>query len=120
MRYFGTVGAAEMHYDAPVRITGPQKWEFPLGPAGPATETAAAVVGAFKGALDDADAMKQKRFIGSILSGALINEAEQGAESTLSAILGRQAAYTGRPWTWLELLKLEERWDARLDIARLV
>jgi predicted dehydrogenase len=120
MRYFGTVGAAEMHYDAPVRITGPQKWEFPLGPAGPATETAAAVVGAFKGALDDADAMKQKRFIGSILSGALINEAEQGAESTLSAILGRQAAYTGRPWTWPELLKLEERWDARLDIARLV
>ncbi|MCC6860210.1 MAG: Gfo/Idh/MocA family oxidoreductase [Bryobacterales bacterium] len=120
MRYFGTLGAAEMHYDAPVRITGPRKWEFPLGSTVPATETAAAVVGAFKGALDDADAMKQKRFIESIVSGRFINEAEQGAESTLSAILGRQAAYTGRIWTWQELLKLEERWDARLNLASLV
>lgn len=120
LRYFGTAGNAEMRYDAPVRITGDKPWEFPgLGAPGQVTDTAAAVTGAFKGALDDADAMKQKRFIESIVSGNFIHETQQGAESTLSAILGRQAAYTGRPWTWDELLKVEEVWDAKLDVARL-
>jgi predicted dehydrogenase len=120
MRYFGTTGNAEMRYDAPVRITGANKWDFPgLGAPGQVTDTAAAVTGAFKGALDDADARKQKHFIESIVSANFLNQARQGAESTLSAILGRQAAYSGRPWTWDELLKLEEVWDAKLDLAKL-
>jgi predicted dehydrogenase len=120
MRYFGTTGNAEMRYDAPVRITGANKWDFPgLGAPGQVTDTAAAVTGAFKGALDDADASKQKHFIESIVSGSFLSQASQGAESTLSAILGRQAAYSGRPWTWDELLKLEEVWDAKLDVAKL-
>lgn len=120
MRYFGTTGNAEMHYDAPVRITGRNKWEFPgLGVPGQVTDTSAAVTGAFKGALDDADAMKQKHFIESIVSGNHINESEQGATSTLSAILGRQSAYSGRTWTWDELMKVDEVWDAHLDVAKL-
>lgn len=120
MKYFGTGGNAEMRYDAPVRITGPNKWEFPgLGAPGQISDTQAAVAGAFKGALDDADAQRQKHFIDSILGGRYVNEAARGAESTLSAILGRQAAYTGRPWTWDELLRLEETWDAGLDLRRL-
>ena len=120
MRYFGTTGNAEMRYDAPVRITGAKKWDFPgLGAPGQVTDTAAAVTGAFKGALDDADARKQKHFIESIVSGNSLSQAQQGAESTLSAILGRQAAYSGRSWSWDELLKLEEVWDAKLDPARL-
>ncbi len=120
MRYFGSAGCAELHYDAPVRIIGPNKWDFPgLGAPGPVTDTAAAVTGVFKGALDDADQKKQQHFIESIVSGRFINEAQQGAESALSAILGRQAAYTGRSWTWEALLKLEEVWDAKLDVARL-
>jgi myo-inositol 2-dehydrogenase / D-chiro-inositol 1-dehydrogenase len=120
MRYFGTAGCAEMHYDSPVRITGPQKWDFPLGAAEQSTDLSKAVVGSFKGALDDADAMKQKHYIESIVSGKFLNQARQGAESTLSAILGRQAAYTGRPWTWEELLKVEETWDAHIDVNKLV
>ena len=120
MRYFGTGGNAEMRYDAPVRITGPKPWEFPgLGAPGQVTDTAAAVTGAFKGALDDADATKQRRFIDSIVTGKYINEAEQGAESTLSAILGRYAAYSGRAWKWDELVRQTEVWDAKLDVARL-
>ena len=62
MRYFGTASNAEMHYDSPVRITGEKKWEFPLGSAPGATT---------KGALDDADRMKQRHFIESITSGRL-------------------------------------------------
>jgi len=37
----------------------------------------------------------------------------------LSAILGRQAAYTGRPWTWDEIMNVTEVWDAQLDVAKL-
>ena len=118
VRVFGTGGNAELHYDAPVRITGPQAWSFP-GLGAQVTDTSAAVVGAFKGALDDADQMKQKHVINAITSGSFINEAQQGAESTLSAILGRQAAYTGRPWKWDELLRVEEIYDAKIDIRKL-
>ena len=120
MRYFGTTGNAEMRYDAPVRITGKNKWDFPgLGAPGQVTDTAAAVTGAFKGALDDADQKKQQNFIESIVSGKFLSQATQGAESTLSAILGRQAAHTGRRWSWDELLKVDEVWDAKLDVARM-
>ena len=119
MRYFGTGGNAEMRYDSPVRIDGPKKWDFPIGQkAGEITDVGAAAAGAFKGALDDADTMKQRYVIESIVSGNHINEAEQGGISTLSAILGRQAAYTGRNWTWDELLKVEEVWDAKIDVAK--
>lgn len=120
MRYFGTGGAAIMSYDSPVEINGPNKWSFPLGKsAGQAVDAAAAAAGAFKGALDDADTMKERYFINSIVSGNYINEAEQGGLSALSAILGRQAAYTGRSWTWDELLKVQEVWDAKLDITKM-
>jgi myo-inositol 2-dehydrogenase/D-chiro-inositol 1-dehydrogenase len=120
MRYFGTSGSAEMHYDAPVRITGRNPWEYPgLGKEGQVTTSSASLAGSFKGALDDADAMKQKHFIESIVSGKPINQAHQGAESTLSAIMGRQAAYTGRTWTWDEVIKSDEVWDAKLDVAQL-
>lgn len=120
MRMFGTQGNFEAHYDAPVRITGRTPWEFPgLGVPGQIANTAAAAAGAFKGALDDADAMKEQHFIESIVNGKFINEAAQGAESTLSAMLGRYAAYTGRPWTWDELLAVTDKWDSGLDVAHL-
>jgi predicted dehydrogenase len=43
--------------------------------------------------------------IASVRAGAPINEAEQVAESTLTTILGREAAYTGRKVTREEMLK---------------
>ena len=49
--------------------------------------------------------------IQSIRRGAPINEAAQFAESTLTAILGRQAAYTGKAITWDEIL------DSNLDFS---
>jgi myo-inositol 2-dehydrogenase / D-chiro-inositol 1-dehydrogenase len=44
-------------------------------------------------------------FIASVRAGTPINDAEQVAESTLTTILGREAAYTGRKVTREELLK---------------
>lgn len=119
VRLFGEAGNAELRYDAPVRITGRKPWNAPGVGKPEKTEEAAAVTGAFKGAIEDADAEKERHWIESITNGRHINEAEQGAESTLSAILGRTAAYTGRTVTYEEVVQSGEKWDAGLDVRRL-
>jgi predicted dehydrogenase len=118
MQYYGTRGIAEARYDAPVRISGDTNWEYPGLGRPQAVDQAAAVTGQFRGALDDADSNKQNAFIGSIISGNLLNEAASGAESALSAMLGRTAAYTGREVTWEELLKSTEVYDPKINFAQ--
>ena len=115
MQYYGTRGIAEARYDAPVRISGATNWEYPGLGRPQAVDQAAAVTGRFRGALDDADANKQAAFIGSVVTGNLLNEATSGAESALAAILGRMAAYTGREVTWDEMMKSTEVYDPKLD-----
>ncbi len=119
VRLFGEEGNAELRYDAPVRITGRRAWNAPGVGKPEKTETDAAAAGAFKGAIEDADAEKERHWIESITSGRFLNEAAQGAESTLSAILGRTAAYTGRTLTYDEVAASGEKWDAGLDVRRL-
>jgi predicted dehydrogenase len=46
--------------------------------------------------------------IASIRAGQPLNEGRQVAESTLTAIMGREAAYTGQVITWDELLNAEQ------------
>jgi myo-inositol 2-dehydrogenase / D-chiro-inositol 1-dehydrogenase len=46
--------------------------------------------------------------IASIRSGKPYNELKQVAESTLTAILGREAAYTGQELTWDQVLKADQ------------
>lgn len=119
VRLFGTEGCSEMKYDAPVRITGKHPWDAP-GVGKPVENSGqAAAAGAFKGAIEDADAEKERHWIESITSGRFINEAAQGAESTLSAIMGRTAAYTGRTVTYEEVVKAAEQWDAKLAVDKL-
>lgn len=115
MQYYGTSGCAEARYDAPVRISGETNWEFPGLKKPEPTDQALAVTGTFKGALDDADANKQKAFIASITSGNLLNEATPGAESALAAMLGRMAASTGEEATWEKLMKSKEVLDPKMD-----
>jgi myo-inositol 2-dehydrogenase/D-chiro-inositol 1-dehydrogenase len=118
MQYYGTRGIAEARYDAPVRISGDSTWEYPGLGRPQAVDQQAAVTGRFRGALDDADANKQAAFIGSVVTGNLLNEATQGAESALSAMLGRMAAETGREVTWEELLKSTEVYDPKINFAQ--
>ena len=118
MQYYGTRGTAEARYDSPVRISGDITWEYPGLGRPQAVDQAAAVTGQFRGALDDADANKQSAFIGSIVNGNLVNEATSGAESALTAMLGRMAAYAGREATWEELLKSTEVYDPKINFAQ--
>ena len=48
--------------------------------------------------------LEHVNLIASIRAGAPLNEGKQVAQSTLTAIMGREAAYTGQVITWDELL----------------
>jgi myo-inositol 2-dehydrogenase/D-chiro-inositol 1-dehydrogenase len=118
-RFFGDQGIAEAHYTGGVFIKGPNPWDSGVA-RGTAEEISAKdwAIGAFKSSLDDADPNKQKAFITSIQTGPFVNEAQAGAESALSAILGRTAAYTGEEVTWNELLSSDLRWDPMIDLKQ--
>ena len=44
----------------------------------------------------------------AVVEGQQVNESAQGVEATLSAILGRSAAYRGREYTWDEMIRENE------------
>jgi len=67
---------------------------------------------------------QQSELIASIRSGKPINDGEWMAHSTLMAIMGRMAAYTGQEVTWEQALNSQEKlvpehldWNMKLDIA---
>jgi predicted dehydrogenase len=53
--------------------------------------------------------LTHENLIASILGGTPINEAQSVAESTLTGIMGREAAYSGQPISWDAALKSETR-----------
>jgi len=124
-RFFGSKGVSESHYSGVVGIYGEEPWSwdgggnsispstniYALGKKGGAEE----VAGTFHGALDEADTEKTKAFVDSILTGKYHNQAAQGAEATLSAILARTATYTGREVTWDEVLASDQYYDPELE-----
>jgi len=55
----------------------------------------------------------------AIRTGEYVNEAEQTALSTLTAIMGRTAAYTGRAITWDEIYKSDmDLGPAKLEFGK--
>ncbi|MBI4164633.1 MAG: Gfo/Idh/MocA family oxidoreductase [Acidobacteria bacterium] len=117
VRLYGTRGSCEAHYDHRMSIAGDEKWDAGLGPAQHEGQFSAA--GSFRGALDQADPEKQKSFVESITSGNFLNEAAAGAESALSAMLGRNAAYSGKALTWDTLMKSNEIYDPKINLANM-
>ncbi len=57
-----------------------------------------------------------QNFCQAFLAGNTLNNAEIGATSTLTAILGRTAAYSGKTVTWDELIASGQKIDAKLDL----
>jgi|KBSSwiStaDraftv2_1062776.scaffolds.fasta_scaffold30549_4 predicted dehydrogenase len=104
-RFFGLAGVAESHHRGPVRIIGndaEKSWD-----SGTEDPLATAV------------GNKVKVLVDGIKNGKFDNQSAQGAETTLSTILGRTAAYTGREVTWDKLLKTDDRWDLKLNLDAL-
>ncbi len=118
-RFLGTLGSSQSPYSGPLGIWGEQQWSWG-GSEKTAGEGQFSASGSFSDNLAQADSEKQKAFISSITSGNLHNQAALGVESALTAMLGRQAAYTGREVTWDELLASNEHWDAGIDLNKMV
>jgi predicted dehydrogenase len=118
-RFFGTKGTSQSPYTGPLGIWGDEPWQYPLSTK-PGTEPQAfSVTGNFTSNLELADQEKKKAFVESITSGNFHNQAAKGAESALSCMMARTAAYTGREVTWDETVKSKEVWDPKIDLNKL-
>jgi hypothetical protein len=60
-----------------------------------------------------------KAFYESIVSGKFLNESKEGAESALSAILGRMACYSGEEVTWDEMMGSNQSYQGEIDLSKL-
>jgi myo-inositol 2-dehydrogenase/D-chiro-inositol 1-dehydrogenase len=101
-RFFGTKGYAEANFGKDgVRIVGEEPWDG--GTDG------------FK----DAMTVKTAAFLESIRSKNFQNEVSNGVASTLTAILGRTAAYEGDERTFEKVASGNTRWKDRIDLASL-
>ena len=109
-RFFGTNSASESFQGVPASIILNQVQEGQK--TGDKIDTGKVDLHAAVGA-------KMKALVESIKSGQFHNEAEQGAESTLTTILGRTAAYTGREVTWDKMIRSNENWNLKLNLDSL-
>lgn len=96
---FGIKGTLESQYGGPVRILGENSW-----------------TGEKENTMERGTTNNIKMFIASLREGKPVNNAESAVESTLTAILGREAAYVERILTWEELLKSNKRLEASLKL----
>src|SRR5438552_2039776 len=117
-RFFGTKGTSQSPYSGPLGIWGHEPWQPERTPAKDARQAFSAT-GKFSSNLEFADREKKKAFVESITSGNFHNQADKGAESALSCMMARTAAYTGREITWEETLKSRETWDPKIDLNKL-
>ena len=117
-RFIGTKGMAEAHYSGGVFINGDNKWDSGIAKSGNELTPQQQAAGVFLSSLHDADANKEKAFINSIETGNHLNEAASGAASTLTAILGREAAATGKELSWEDILRWPQQLDPKLNLAQ--
>ena len=104
-RFFGTLGVAETMQSGPAKITLSKEQGIKLY-EGPVNLHAA--IGA-----------KMKALVEGIKSGKFENQAEQGAETTLTTILGRMAANSGKEVSWDKMVKSDEKWNLKLNLDSL-
>ncbi|HEX8879483.1 MAG TPA: hypothetical protein VF749_05600, partial [Candidatus Acidoferrum sp.] len=118
-RFFGTQGTSLSPYRGPLGLWGDEPWQWEASAPKDSTGQGFSVTGKFTSNLELADPEKKKAFVASITSGNFHNQAGKGAESALSCMLARLAAYAGREATWDELLKSTEALDPKLDLDKL-
>ena len=117
-KFIGTKGSAEAHYSGGVFIIGDNKWDSGIARTDTELTPQQQASGVFNSSLHDADANKEQAFIQSIETGNYLNQTRSGAESTLTAILGRESATTQREMTWDEVYFSGERLDPKLNLSQ--
>ncbi len=116
-RFIGTKGMAEAHYSGGVYINGDNKWDSGIARSASELTPQQQASGVFLSSLYDADANKEKVFINSIETGNHLNETASGANSTLTAILGREAAASGKEMSWEDMLASPQL-DPKLNLSQ--
>ncbi|WP_209330145.1 Gfo/Idh/MocA family protein [Lunatimonas salinarum] len=118
-RFIGTKGIAVATYSGGVYINGENTWDSGiLRESTSQASREAQAAGVFTSSLHDSNQQKVAGFVRSIETGNLLNETDAAVDSTLTAILGRQAATMERPVTWHEMLFSDERIDPRLNLIQ--
>ncbi|MCL6103327.1 MAG: Gfo/Idh/MocA family oxidoreductase [Bacteroidetes bacterium] len=117
-RFVGTKGIAEAHYSGGVFIKGENEWDSGVMRGGVSLTPQQIASGSSRSSLDDANKNKGKSFINSIETGHYLNQLRSGCDSTLSAILGREAATRQELVTWDEIDFSSEKIDPKLDLTQ--
>ena len=117
-RFIGTKGIAEAHYSGGVLIRGESEWCAGVDNTDGKLTPGKIAAGASLSSLDDADTNKVKAFISSIETGNYINQLRSGCNSTLTAILGREAAIRQEFVTWDEIDSSSGKIDPRLNLTQ--
>jgi myo-inositol 2-dehydrogenase / D-chiro-inositol 1-dehydrogenase len=109
-RFFGTNGASESFQGGPASISTNQVQEG---------QKTSDKIDTGKVDLHRAVGAKMQALVESVKTGQFHNEAEQGADTTLTTILGRMAAYSGKEVTWEKMIKSNEKWNLKLNLDSL-
>ncbi len=117
-RFIGTKGIAEAHYSGGVFISGENEWDSGVLRSSVALTPQQIASGTSSSSLDDADKNKGKSFINSIETGQYLNQLRPACESTLTAILGREAATRQELVKWDEIDLSTEKIDPQLDLTQ--
>jgi predicted dehydrogenase len=100
IRFYGSKGTVDSHYNGLVRITGDHAWN---GTEKDDTFRQGAITNV-------------RNFVEAIRRGSVLNNVDASVESTLTSILGRTAAYEQRMVTWDEMMRRAEKVDAKLRL----
>lgn len=115
-RFFGTEGLADAPYSGPLQIRGTHPWAWSASTVTPTGQFAAN--GAFTDNLAEADAMKDRDFVQSIVSGKLQNQIAAGVQTARTCIMARKSAETGRTVSWQEIEADSEAYSLGMDLAQ--
>lgn len=99
IRMYGSKGTADSHYNGPVRLTGDNAWE-----------------GVEYDDTWNCVDNNVKDFVQSQRSGKLINYGDYAVESTLTGVLGREAAYSKEPYTWDRMMSEKKKYEVDLKL----
>jgi predicted dehydrogenase len=100
MRVLGSKGAVDSHYGGEVKILGEEPWNG----------------GATPRIYEEGAATNIANFVKAIKDGKPINTGDAGAQSTMTSILGRTAAYRGGAATWDEVAKSNEKLETEIRL----
>jgi myo-inositol 2-dehydrogenase/D-chiro-inositol 1-dehydrogenase len=100
-RVYGTLGTFDSHYGGLVNILA---------------KTGGYRGGQTGGIYKEGAQANIKTFADALLASKPVNNSEESANSTMTAVLGRIAAYTGKTVTWDEMIKAGEKLDPKLNL----